>query len=356
MSLSRTIAAALRLVAFLSIASAVQASPWALGRGEFYSELSGSYFSTRTYFQDSDQARVPLGERFDERAIVSHSEFGWKKRATVVIDVPFVSRTVATNVGAPGAITSTGLGDLGLAPRIGMHASRLSVGLELGWTTPLGSNRRLFPGTIGSGGLDATRLAERYTRPLSDTATFFSQGLQSFSAHLEVGGTAGKGAYWTLGGGVKTILFSVDGRVLSTLTDVILPYARAFGLSVDDIGGNSDRTADFATASASLGIWLRPQLLVAGEFRGEWSVDQGGSYDRIGTPVSADHAELEVTRILAGPRVTYRVDDRMDVFAGSWHTPRGRNVLHYDNFYAGIAWKNTSLDRLAGALGGTKSH
>jgi hypothetical protein len=53
--------------------------------------------------------------------------------------------------------------------------------------------------------------------------------------------------------------------------------------------------------------------------------------------------------------VTYRVDERMDVFAGSWHTPRGRNVLHHDLYYCGIAWKHTGLDRLAGALGGTKA-
>ena len=69
-----------------------------------------------------------------------------------------------------------------------------------------------------------------------------------------------------------------------------------------------------------------------------------------------DGTELEVKRLLAGPRVTYRVDERMDVFAGSWHTAGGRNVLHYDLYYCGIAWKNTSLDRLAGALGGTKAH
>jgi hypothetical protein len=50
------------------------------------------------------------------------------------------------------------------------------------------------------------------------------------------------------------------------------------------------------------------------------------------------------------------VDDRMDVFAGSWHTASGRNVLHTDQFFAGIAWKQTGLDRLAGAMGGTQSH
>ena len=34
------------------------------------------------------------------------------------------------------------------------------------------------------------------------------------------------------------------------------------------------------------------------------------------------------------------------MFAGTWHTEGGRNVLHTDQFYAGIAWKQTGLDRL----------
>jgi hypothetical protein len=58
-----------------------------------------------------------------------------------------------------------------------------------------------------------------------------------------------------------------------------------------------------------------------------------------------------VTQTIVGPRFTYRVDERMDVFGGSWHTANGENVLHENYYYFGIAWKHTSLDRLAGALG-----
>jgi hypothetical protein len=45
------------------------------------------------------------------------------------------------------------------------------------------------------------------------------------------------------------------------------------------------------------------------------------------------------------------VDSRVDAFGGSWHTPGGRNSLHYDQFYAGIAFKTTKLGRLQGFLG-----
>ena len=43
---------------------------------------------------------------------------------------------------------------------------------------------------------------------------------------------------------------------------------------------------------------------------------------------------------------------RLDVFAGSWHTPSGRNTLALDQYYAGLAWKSTKLNRLQGFLGG----
>jgi hypothetical protein len=54
---------------------------------------------------------------------------------------------------------------------------------------------------------------------------------------------------------------------------------------------------------------------------------------------------------LAGARFTYRVDSRLDAFAGSWHSPAGEHVLHLDRFYAGLAWKSTKLGRQQGFLG-----
>lgn len=349
---SRSVAAALTCVAILS--SAAQAGPWGLARGEFYSELSGNFFSTRTYFRNPDEKRTSLDALFEQRSLTSHNEFGWRKNATLIVDVPFVSRTVVPN--GASSLTSTGLGDLGIGLRFALHSGSLPVALEFGWSAPLGTNRRLFPGTSGSGGLDGAGLVTRSTQTLTDPATYFSQGLQSLSARLDVGGTAGHNAYWAAGGGVKTTFLTPDARALGSFFDAVMPFHEAFGLSFANVGGRGDRTADFATSSAELGIWLRPQLLVSGQFQGEWTMYEGGPYDRIVSPAPGNEAgELSVRRWLAGPRVTYRVDERMDVFVGSWHTPRGRNALHHDLYYCGIAWKKTSLDRLAGALGGTKA-
>jgi hypothetical protein len=330
MSLRRSSAAAVAVAVSLAFARPSAAAPWGLAPGEFYSELSGSFFSSRSFLRNRDEARTALGGRFEERRISSHNEFGWKKRTTVWLDLPFVSRSYSSDAG--GSATSSGLGDIGLGIRYALRTGSVPVALELGWTAPTGSNRFLFPGTLGSGGLDATSLESQRTRVLGDSSTFFGSGLQSLTLGLELGGAAGRRAFWTLGGAYGTRYLAIAAR--------------------DD----SARYADFLSASAGLGVWVGSHLLLSGEWRSEWQVAQGRMYDfHLFDFTDADRPELETMRQLAGPRITFRVDERMDVFAGSWHTPGGRNVLHHDLYYCGIAWKNTSLDRLAGALGGTKA-
>src|SRR5438046_737290 len=109
MSLRRPVAAAVA-VATLLLASVACGSPWALKPGEFYSELSGEFFSASSFYRNSDAARAPFGGTLEQRSVRSHNELGWKKHASIWIDVPFVSRTFALDQG--GSVTSTGLGDI----------------------------------------------------------------------------------------------------------------------------------------------------------------------------------------------------------------------------------------------------
>ena len=328
MSLRRTVAAA-AAVATVSIASAAWGSPWTLKPGEFYSELSGSVFSANSFYGNSE-VRLWLGGKLDERVVRSYNEFGWKKRAAVWIAVPFVSRAFAPF--PSGAFASTGFGDIDLGLKLRLRSGTTPVALSLGWTAPLGGNRGLYPGTSGNVGIDPSISPRFPGSNFTDTTLFFDAGLQSLTATLELGGSAGRRALWTLGGGARY-------RYLE------------FGQNDEDSAGVTTafrRAAMAAVGEATLGVWLRPSVLVTGAFRGEWTSWQTKLYDGV---VARD---LEAVRMLAGPRLTYRVDDRMDVFAGSWHTPGGRHVLHHDQYYCGIAWKQTGLDRLAGALGGTK--
>ena len=255
MSLRRSVAAAVA-VATVSLASAAWGSPWVIKPGEFYSELSGDFFSARTYLQNSDGARIQLGGALEQRVVRSHTEMGWKKHASIWFDVPFVSRTFANNSG--GSLTSTGLGDLDFGVRLRLREGHAPLALSLGWTAPLGGNRRLFPGTGGSGGVDGTSYVSQFTGPARDSSAFFDTGLQALSAGLELGGTAGKRTYWTLGAAYRTHFLAISGR-------------------------DSSRYADFANATATLGTWLGQHVLLAGQFAGEWSVSQGNAYDRIVT-------------------------------------------------------------------------
>jgi len=345
MSLRRSLAAALGAVAVLTLASAAQAGPWGLAPGEFYTELVGSVFSSDSYL-DRNGDRPPLGGTFEERALAAHAEFGWKKHTTFIMEMPFVARTFASDIGG-GTLSSAGLGDIGLGLRFAGHFSGLPMSVEAGWTAPLGTNRNLFPGTSGSGGADPTSWYDLATRQMaSDSSAFFAQGLQSLSLRAHVGGAAGSKTFWAVGGGVRYRYLTVTGT----------KYKKD-GADVESIHGS--RWATFSDATAMVGYWVSPAFLLTGEARGEWTSAQGDGYDRLsGTPAKPKFATgpiLNVTQTIVGPRFTYRVDERMDVFAGSWHTARGENVLHENYYYFGIAWKHTGLDRLAGALGGTKA-
>jgi len=326
MSLRRT-AAALLASATLTLASPTRAGtpaggvPWVLKPGEFYSELGGSVYAANSFFDD-DKNRPPLNGKLDERALVSYNELGWKKKATLWFAVPFVSRGFTRFSG--GTSTSTGLGDLDLGVRYRLKGGSAPVSLAFGWTAPLGANRKLFPGTDGDGGTDPASYPPYSLSNASDTSLYFNQGLQSLRAGVAFGGRAWKSAFWTAGGEYR--------------------YRFLEFLSSDP----SSHNASFIGADASLGWWVQRSLLVTGLFQGEWVMNQSENYDR---DLAADR---DPERLLAGVRATWRVDDRMDVFAGSWHVTSGANVIHYDQYYFGIAWRQSSLSRYAGAYGGTK--
>jgi hypothetical protein len=329
MSLRRTVAAALLASATLTLASASRAgipagaTPWVLKPGEFYSEVYGSVFAANS-FLDDDKNRPPLNGKLDQRELVSYTEMGWKQSASVWLGIPFVNRGFTRFTG--GTSTSTGLGDVDLGVRFRIKGGSSPASWSLGWTAPLGANRKLFPGSDGDGGTDPASYPPYSPSNASDTSLYFNQGLQSLRAGVDFGGHAWKSAFWTAGGEFRY-------RFLE------------FGSS-----DSSSHNARFIGASASLGWWVHRNLLVSGVFQGEWLTQQSENYDR---NLAADR---DPKRILAGLRATWRVDDRMDVFAGSAHVASGANVIHYDQYYFGIAWRQSSLSRYAGAYGGTQEH
>jgi hypothetical protein len=274
------------------------AGPWSLAPGEYYTELTGSSFKTRSAFDDMGD-RITYPGQLQEREFRSYTELGWKKRMSVVLSLPFLEHTERPSVGAPASIN--GLGDLGLGLKWALVNGPTAAAVSFGWEGPSGYNAHLVP-AIGD-------------------------GLQKLSMSLQLGGHLSHSAFWQLGAGYRYEFLAVSARKNQLVASAF------YGVQTDA------NWADHAPVNATL-AFPAGRLLVAGSYAGDIPLSSGRPFK------STSHA--------AGPRFTYRVDPRVDFFAGSWHTPAGKNSLHVDRFYAGIAWKSTKLNRLQGLIGSDK--
>jgi hypothetical protein len=124
-----------------------------------------------------------------------------------------------------------------------------------------------------------------------------------------------------------------------------------FGMSLPSIDGffevlggyryRFETPVDEIEVGADVGFWVKSLVLVEGRYAGFKSM-------------GADDAALDRQAHQVGPRLTVRIDDGLDVFAGSSHVIDGNNVEKSDEYYAGLAFKRTRLNRLQGYLGGKR--
>jgi hypothetical protein len=281
----------------LSLAPPASAGPWGLAPGEWYANLEGSTFTANTFHGAT--ARADTGLIVEERAIRATIEVGWKKNLSLVFGLPVLS---VTRRDARVQGTATGFQDVLLGMRYNLANGASALAVELDWNGPSGYNRNLD--TLG------IRLGE---------------GLQELSARVAFGtAIAGRGF--------------VEGS---------LGYGyRYLGIAERDQGAavpGDPRPArhlwsDRLHASADVGLWLGSSWLAGGRYRGLMTLSHGAL-----APDTDVH--------LAGPILLYRVDDRLDMFAGSWSTASGKHTFHYDQVYLGLAFHRTRLDRLKGYLG-----
>ena len=278
------------------------AGPWLPAPSEYSTELRGSLFSSRSLMNDAGN-RVFFGGEWEERSLTGTVELGWKKRLSVVMAAPFVSAT--RRVGATST-TSTGLEDFLFGFRYGLHQGSSALAAELDWQAPLGYSRQssLFADPLRTGGLEQLSLSLLYGTPLA------------------------KRGFLQLGAGYGYRYLSLSRKGKS---------APAGGPdAAKELWGNS------VLGSADLGLWMTRSLLLAG---------------RYSAAVTTSHGELYPKRTvhLAGPMLLWRVDERLDLSAGSWSTASAKNALHYDQVYVALTLKQTRLNRLQGFLGGTKA-
>jgi hypothetical protein len=292
MRLRRFHIAAIAAAALTASGAAVAfAGPWGLAPGEYYTELRGSFLSAGSAYDDGGE-RLPAGGLIERRALGSYTELGWKKHWSVQLSLPAVSSTIRPD-GGP-VLSSTGFGDFGFGLRCQLANGASAKSLQLSWEAPSGYNKWISPG--------------------------LGDGLQKFSATLQTGGKVGHCGLWQFGGGLR--FHYKSGSEL--IDDITYPAARW-------------KWADHVTTNGAVAAWVGPVQL-SGLFAADLS-----SY-------TAEDPQ-RVTTVIVGPRVAYRVDDRLDMIAGLWHTPSGRNSLHTESYYAGIGWRTTKLDRQQGILG-----
>ena len=121
-----------------------------------------------------------------------------------------------------------------------------------------------------------------------------------------------------------------------------LPALRGYVQASGGYRYQFDRFADQLLGSADLVIGATSAIQVGGRWRAALASGD------------AEAGGVEATEHLVGPLLVYRVDERLDLFGGSWHTPAGENVLHKNQLYLGMSFKQTRLDRSQGFLGGSR--
>ena len=300
--------------AFGLIARPAGAGPWGLAPREWYERVESGVFSSPSVYLDSG-LRADTGLVVERRTVSLYNELGWKQGMTFLFRLPAVSVTRRDDSRAKQA-TATGLQDLLVGMRFSLLQGRVPTALEVAWTAPLGYNRNLDALGMGLG-----------------------DGQQQLSVELHAGMEfLGRGFVQVSGGRVDRFL-GTGGMVRA-----LYPVVRATRLESDSaLRANSDSEravwSDRLAASADAAFWVSRSVLAGARYRGFVTLSRGQL-----TP--------DINLHQMGPMVLYRVDDRLDVYAGSWIATAGRNTSRANEAYAGLAFHKTKLNRLQGFLGG----
>jgi hypothetical protein len=279
-----------------------KAGPWGLAPGEWYTNIEGSSFSSTTVHL-ADGTRAGVGLVVEQRALASATEMGWRHGITLLYALPAASITqrFATFQG-----TSTGFQDVQLGARCNLRNGPTALAVELDWSAPAGYNSHLI-----------------------SIAPALGDGLQELSAGVALGTAVGGRGFMQGSIGYGYRYLTIGKRDKGSIPP-------------DEAHVGRFRWADHVLASADLGYWMGSSLLIGGRYRGMLSMSSG--------PLVP-----EIDQHLAGPLLLYRVDERLDMFAGSWSTASGKNTLHFDQVYVGMAFHKTTLNRLQGFLGSNQA-
>ena len=271
-----------------------RAGAWLPGRGDYYTELRGSFLSSDS-FHDFEGNRGPSATQYESREMRAHIELGWRKSLSFVLGMPTASVTVRNGSDFE---TSTGFADLDLGLRYGIMDGAQALSIEVDWRTPMGYHRQ---------------------------QSVLGDGRQVLAGRVLFGGPIATMGFYDLSGGYSYRYLTIGGSEETPTNPV-------------------ETTQSHFIGSADAGFWVGGSLLIGGRYQGK--ILAGGD--------GPDDNQIEKSLHLAGPIVLYRPTDFLDVMAGSWSTAAGQNARHYDQFYVAVAFKQTRLNRLQGFLGGSR--
>ena len=269
------------------------AGPWVLAPREFSSEVRGSTFSSETFYDDDGlRPNLAHGGTYESRTMRWSSELGWKKRASFRIDIPFES--VTRRFDSPAfELTRTGFSDLLLGLNVRILDGPTALSAEIGWKAPTGYNKDLAVLTLGDGRQDGIGFIH------------YGTAIKSLAAFVQAGA--------------------------------------GYRMRLESYGNAYDQTL----MTADVGRWFGPSLLISGSYRGRFDVDPVVA----GADPAFTSSNGKSTQHVLGPEIRYRVDDHLDIFAGSLHSVSGQNALHVDQLFVGVTTKKTQLNRLQGFIG-----
>ena len=296
--------------------AAAHAGAWSLARGEYGSDLQLAVFSTETSY-DAEGNRIPFANgrpgKLQQLGLSWRNEIGWRKKLSLQFGISGLS---VTGFEGPPVVTPSATGmsavDLGLHYNI-MNGDR-ALAVEAGWVAPAGYDREL-------------------TRALGD-------GRQALAGRLNFGSTLGRHGFFELSGGASYRFHKLG--------------------SSDDVANMDPRltTNVYWTAGADLGLWVGRSMLIGGRYQGQWlgsttGVGDASNVHYVGPMMLSGDEQIDATTHRIGPLFLFRLDDRVDMTAGSASTPTGKNTLHFDQFYLSLTFKQSKLKRNQGFLGGS---
>jgi hypothetical protein len=294
--------------------SRARAGAWSLERGEYSSTLQTSVYTANSLYDvEGKRYAYPGPGKLQQIGLSWHNEIGWRKKLGLRIGVSGLS-VVGFNAPPLFSPAQSGLSELELGLHYKIANGNRAAAIEAGWSGPAGFDRQL-------------------SRGLGD-------GRHEFYGRLNVGSAIGTRGFLELSGGGAYRFHKIGSGDSQSNLDPRLT------------------TNVYYDFGADLGLWIRPSLLLGGRYRGRILSSTTGVGDLtnvhwVGPMQLRGDSQIDESVQLAGPLLMFRVDDRIDLIAGSNSTAMGKNTPHFDQFYVTLAFKQSKLKRNQGYLGGS---